>query len=171
MYSDGSSHESCGAAWSGTSGAAKDDDDDADGISAGCEVMYDDDDDESGALELVLCIILPLAMRQHQLTAQLSEIVLREYIFGSKKLLLAHSEQYLSMSSATAARGVKSLPTRVGTTTEIGARMTSVRRVMDHLPTSAFVRAEMLPLFRDRIAGLHAAHVMTSIASKRAVAN
>ena len=75
MYSDGSSHESCGAALSGTSGAAEDEDDAADGVFAGCDIMYEDDD-ERAALEFVCFIIL----------LQVSEIVMKEYIFGSKKL-------------------------------------------------------------------------------------
>ena len=77
------------------------------------------------------------------------------------------------MSSAATARGVNTLPSCVvyESATEIDARMVSVRRLMDHLPTSAFVRAEILPLFRDRIASLHAAHVLTSTKSKCGVAN
>ena len=45
---------------------------------------------------------------------------------------------------------------------EIHQRLHCVRGVMDHLPTSPFVRAVILPLLRRRVENLNAARMITT---------
>jgi len=50
---------------------------------------------------------------------------------------------------------------------EISQRLQCVRGVMDHLPTSPFVREVILPLLRRRVENLNTARRVTTTTTKR----
>ncbi len=60
--------------------------------------------------------------------------------------------------SAAAVRAPKHNPQAA----EICQRLKCVRGAMDHLPTSPFVRAVILPLLRRRVKNLNAARMITT---------